>query len=192
MKSWWPALALAAACGNGGASATFVGTVHGQALSPADAISSQATVAFTSGTTPVAALIFSDAGTLCTRLSANQEPKSSRALLIFLADADAATGAIEPPAGTGTYAVFTVGSGNPPAHFAVASFGANDAACHAIAAQSASAVSGTVTLTRNGQASYAGTYDLTFDSGDRVTGEFDTAACRGLATYLASDSHTCG
>ncbi len=191
MKLWWPALALAVACGSN-ASATFVGTVHGQSMTPTDAISSQATVAFTSGTAPVAALFFSDAGALCTKLAANQEPRSSRALLVFLADVDSTTGMFEAPSGTGTFPVFTVGSGGPPAHFAVVSFGVNDAACHRVDAESADAVAGSVTLTRNSAGTYAGSYDLTFDSGDHVTGTFDTAACRAVATYLASDSHTCG
>ncbi len=186
-----PLLAIAA-CGGGGSSATFAGTIHGQTLRPLDAVSSPATVVFASGTASAAAIILSDAGTLCTRLAANLEPKSSRSLVLFLADVNAATGAIEVPSGTATYLLFTVGSGSPPAHFAVASFGVNDASCKEIAAQSATAVSGTVTLTGNANGAYAGTYDLVFDSGDRVQGAFHTAACQGLATFLSSNSHGCG
>jgi hypothetical protein len=192
MAKRWAMLALAAGCGTSASSASVVGTVHGQALTPTDAISATASVALASGTVPAAALIFSDAGALCTKVTANQEPASARALLLFLADADPVTGGITAAAGTGTWSIFIVGSGNPPAHFAVASFGVNDEACHQIAAQSAGAVAGTVTLTRNDSSSYAGSYDLTFDSGDRVTGSFDTAACRGLATFLGSKSHACG
>ena len=101
------------------------------------------------------------------------------------------TGAINVPAGTATHLVFTVGSGSPPAHFAVASFGVNDASGKEIAAPSATAVSGTVTLTGNANAAYAGTYDLFFDSGDHVQGAFNTAACSGLLT-LSSNTHGCG
>lgn len=185
-------LLAAAACGGGGASATFTGAIAGQTMRPTDAISSPATVAFASGTAPVAAIVISDAGALCTRLAANLEPKSSRALILFLADVNGATGAIQAPSGTGTYLLFTFGSGAPPGHFAVASFGVNDASCKQIAAQSATAVSGTVTLTGNSNGAYAGTYDLSFDSGDRVQGAFHTAACQGLATFLSSASHGCG
>jgi hypothetical protein len=185
-------LMTAAACGGGGASATFTGTVHGQSMRPSDAISSPATVSFASGTVPVAAIIIADAGTLCTKLAANLEPKSSRALILFLADVNGATGTIEAPSGTGTWTIYTVGSGVPPAHFAVATFGVNDASCNQIAAQSAAAVSGSVTLTANGGGAYAGTFDLLFDSGDRVQGAFHTATCQGLATFLASPTHGCG
>ena len=103
-----------------------------------------------------------------------------------------ATGAIEAASGTGTFSVFVVGSGPAPRHFAVASFGANDAVCKEIAADSADALSGSVTLTANGGGAYAGTYDLTFDSGDRVTGKFQTATCQGLTTYLGRLTHDCG
>lgn len=184
-------LFAAAACG-GSSSATFTGTVHGQSMTPTDSLSSPATVSFTSGAAPAAVIAISDATALCTRLSANQEPKSARVLLIFLTDVNAGTGSLEVPSGTGTFSVFVVGTGSPPAHFAVASFGVNDAACNQIEAQSASAVSGSVTLTANSGSSYAGTYDLSFDSGDRVTGSFRTAACQGLATFLARSTHPCG
>ena len=186
------AVLLAAGCGNQAASATFDGAVHGLSLQPRDAISAPATVAFTTGSAPVAAIVISDAAGLCTKVSGNFEPKSSLALLIFLADVNPSTGAIEAASGTGTFPVFVVGSGPAPRHFAVASFGANDAVCRQIAADSADALSGSVTLTGNGGGAYAGAYDLTFDSGDRVTGKFQTATCQGLTTYLGRLTHDCG
>lgn len=185
-------LTAAAACGNGSGSATFNGTVHGQSMTPKDYISSPATVSFASGTAPVAAIVISDAGAACTRLAANQEPKSSRSLVIFLSDVDRGSGVFGVPSGLATYTVFTVGSGAPPTHFAVASFGVNDASCNQIAAQSATAVAGAVALTGIADGAYAGTYDLSFDSGDRVTGAFNTAVCRALATFLANNTHGCG
>ncbi|MGZ6143806.1 MAG: hypothetical protein ACXWLM_10735 [Myxococcales bacterium] len=186
------ATAAAVACGNTSASATFEGTVRGVAMSPKDAVSSPATVGFTSGAAPVAAIVISDAARLCATVSANLEPKSSRALLLFLADVNPSTGAIEAAAGTGRFPIFIVGSGVAPAHFAVASFAANDASCREIAADSAGAVSGSVTLTGNGGGAYEGTYDLAFDGGDHVTGAFHTATCQALATYLGSLTHGCG
>src|SRR5258708_30159942 len=122
-----PCLTAAAACGNGSGSATFNGTVHGQSMTQKDYISSPATVSFASGTAPVAAIVISDAGAACTRLAANQEPKSSRSLVIFLSDVDRGSGVFGVPSGLATYTVFTVGSGAPPTHFAVASFGGHDA-----------------------------------------------------------------
>jgi hypothetical protein len=193
MKGALAVLLLAAACSGGGSSsATFNGSVHGQTLTPSQSISSPATVSLASGNAPVAAIMLSDSPSLCGKLGLNQAPQSARVLLIFLSDVNAATGAIQVPAGTATYTVFVVSSGNPSAHFAVASFGVNDSACHQIAAQSAAAISGTVTLTGNAGGTYMGTYDLSFDSGDRVTGSFDTAVCQSVASFLASNTHGCG
>jgi hypothetical protein len=67
----------------------------------------------------------------------------------------------------------------------------DDAACNDLTAQSANAVTGTVTLTANSSSSVSGSYDLTFDSGDHVTGSFHTAACQALATFLAANAHGC-
>jgi hypothetical protein len=136
--------------------------------------------------------VLSDAGSLCTKVSSNRDPKNARVLAIYLSDVNAATGTIGPPSGNATYTVFTVGSGDPPAHFAVAFFNVTDALCRKNSDKAATAVSGTVTLTGNSNGAYTGTYDLTFDSGDRVTGAFDTGICRGLATYLAANTHLCG
>jgi hypothetical protein len=191
MKQLLAVLLLTEACGNSGASATFTGLVRGQSLTPTTSISSPATVSFASGNAPVAAIVLSDAPALCRLLGSSQEPKSSRELRIFLADVNGTTGVLQVPAGTAAYSVFVVGSGNPPPHFAVASFAVTDAACHPIAARSAAAVAGTVTLTGNSGGAYAGAFDLTFDSGDRVTGAFDTAVCQSLATFLASDNYSC-
>src|SRR5881628_1549800 len=105
MRGWFIALALAA-CGNDGATATFVGTVHGESMSPADSISDPATVMFTSGSTAVAAIVLSDAGGLCTKVSANRDPKGARVLALYLSDVDAQTGTIGPPKGTAAYPVF--------------------------------------------------------------------------------------
>ena len=189
-----PLAALAvAACGNPPpATATFVGTVPGEAMPTADSISNPATVTFTSGVTPVGAIVVSDAGSLCTRVSANRDPRDARVLSVYLSDVNGQTGTIGPPAGTGTWPVFIVGSGSPPAHFASAAFAVNDSVCKRVAGKSASAVSGEVVLSRNVDGVYAGTYDLVFDSGDHVTGSFDSAPCRGLAAYLAANTHLCG
>ena len=186
------ALFGAFACGTRTASATFDGSVRSVSMQPKDAISSVATVRLASGAAPAAAIIISDAGALCTKVSANLEPASSRALILFLADVNPSTGALQAAAGIGVYPIFILGSGVPPAHFAVATFGANDASCKDIPADSADATSGSITLTGNAGGEYAGTYDLTFDSGDHVTGAFDTAVCQGLASYLGNLSHGCG
>lgn len=55
-------------------------------------------------------------------------------------------------------------------------------------ASSALGNSGTVTLSSVGGGSYSGTFDVTFSTGDHVTGSFDASNCAGFTTYLNSSS----
>lgn len=168
--------------------ATVHGTVKGYALNPSDAISAEAVVNLGFGTLPTAAIVLSDAGHLCGKADANVEPKSAGALVFFLDDVTGPS--ITAAAGTGAYPVYVTGSGQPGPRIAYASFGYNDATCkETLFAQ---AVSGAVTLTANRPGVYAGTFDLTFDSGDHVTGTFETAGCPSLGKYLLSTNQTCG
>jgi hypothetical protein len=47
-------------------------------------------------------------------------------------------------------------------------------------------VSGTVTLTGNSGGAYSGSFDLSFESGDHVTGTFNAARCAGIETFLTA------
>jgi hypothetical protein len=186
------ALALAA-CGAGHQPATFIGTVKGQAFAPADAQSAPATVSFSVGTAAVAAIVLSDAPGLCAKLTAGTEPRNGKALIFFLTDVNqvSLTGAV--PDAPATYTVYDFSGGSlPPAHLAWVSFGVNDSNCVQNSSLSASGKSGSVTLSRLSTGAYAGSFDVTLDSGDHVSGTFDTSACPGLATWLGSSSHACG
>jgi hypothetical protein len=187
-------LAIAAlGCGSGSTSAgnSFSGTVHGQGMKPADAISSNAQVALASISANVLSIVLTDSSGVCAKVSANSEPKSAKALIILLADFNAFV--ITPPSGTGTFSVYDPRSaGLPPTHVAVATFAVNDASCNDVPAQSAIATSGSVRLTSGSGGSYTGTYSIGFDSGDQVTGEFHTSDCPGLGTYLGNATHSCG
>ena len=191
-------LVAVAACGggSGSAGATFSGAVKGQTLSPKDSISSPATVLLPiGGTAGVAAIVLGDDGALCTKVTANTEPRNGKALILLLADVNPNLIA-SAPAGTGTFTVYDfsagLAGGLPPAHAAVVSFGVDDASCVQDDTKSATGKSGSVTLTRNSGGSYAGSYEVTFDSGDHVTGTFGTTACPGLADYLRANTHSCG
>src|SRR5205823_1154146 len=58
--------------------------------------------------------------------------------------------------------------------------------------QSAVATSGAVKLTSVSAGGYAGTYTIGLETGEQITGEFHAASCPGLATYLATPTHSCG
>jgi hypothetical protein len=185
---------ILAALGCGGGSSnpnTFNGLVHGQPMTPADAVSSPAHVSVNGIAADVAAVALTNVANVCSKVTANMEPRNGKALLILLADVSVF--AVTAPTAPGTFNVYDPSSGGiPPAHLAVVSFGVDDASCTLIPGQSAVATSGAVRLTSISNGSYAGTYSVQFDTGEQVSGEFHATSCPGLATYLGSTTHACG
>ena len=59
------AIPLLAACGGGGTGATVTGTIRGDSMKPADAVSSPATVQISTGTAGVAAIVLSSSSGIC-------------------------------------------------------------------------------------------------------------------------------
>jgi hypothetical protein len=169
------ALALLA-CGSGAGSATFNGTVRGQSMAPADAVSAPLGVGW---------LIISSVGGVCAKMDAKQEPKNWGILSVQLMDSQPTAPYAAAPASTGTFTIVPGNFGGQlPPHAAIAGFNVTDALCHNIAG--GSAVSGTVTLTSNNSGAYSGSFDLTFDSGDHVTGAFNASHCAGIETLLTA------
>jgi len=119
--------------------------------------------------------------------------ENGKALVIMLADVDRSSFAVTAPSGPGTFDVFNPAGtfGIPPAHLAVVRFGVNES-CAEVPEQSAVATSGAVKLTSVSATGYAGTYTIGLETGEQITGEFHTASCPGLATYLATPTHSCG
>jgi hypothetical protein len=182
----------ALACGSGSGN-SFNGLVRGQPMKPVDAVSSPARVSLGSIAADVAAVVVTDAGGLCGRVTANTEPKNGKQLILFVADLDRLTLTATAPAGPGTFDVVNPNApGILPVHAAVVMFGVNDASCTQVLSQSAVATSGTVKLTSVSAGSYGGTYSVTFETGETVSGEFHAGSCPGLATYLATPAHSCG
>jgi len=178
MRKWIPlpcALALFA-CGSGVGSASFNGTVRGQSMHPADAVSGPSVVGW---------LILSSVGGVCAKMAAKQEPKSWVTLSVQLMDSRPTAPFVIAPATTGTFTIVPGNfAGSLPPHAATAVFNVTDALCANISG--GNAVSGTVTLTSNDGGAYSGLFDLTFDSGDHVTGSFDATHCAGIDTFLAA------
>jgi hypothetical protein len=186
---------LAAACGagTGTSGATFNGVVRGQTMKPADAISAPARVSLGAVFADVGAIVLTDGTGVCSRVAANTEPKNGKALILLLADFNPAAFTANAPAGPATFDVINPAApGIPPAHLAVVTFGVNDSSCAEVAAQSAIATSGSVKLTSISNGAYTGTYTIGFETGEQISGEFHTASCPGLASYLANSTHSCG
>ena len=200
------ASALAAAsisCGSGssyssGGSATVSGNLRGQSLRPADAISKTLTISTGSGPFTVAAIVITNNGGLCQKLTANQEPKNLQYLFFFLGDVNGATGAITAPAATGVFTLHNAAANSaPPAHLALVLYGSTNTSCKD--ADSTNGASGTVTLTGIDNGSYTGSFDvnvLTQDANgnasfgpEHITGTFSAKSCGGLST-LSSQTRT--
>jgi len=186
-------LACGSGSGSGSSSATLNGVVRGQSMKPVDAVSSPARVSLGAISADVAAIVLSDVSGVCAKLTANTEPKNGKALVIMLADVDRSSFSVTAPSQPGTFDVFnpTGTFGIPPAHLAVVRFGVNES-CAEVPEQSAVTTSGAVKLTSVSASGYAGTYTIGLETGEQVSGEFHTASCPGLATYLATPTHSCG
>ncbi len=91
---------------------------------------------------------------------------------------------VDAPFNPGAFPIIAGTTPTPPmGPFALVTANVSDDTCANIAADAASATSGTVTITAvtNSQA-FAGHFDIVMDSGDHVTGEFSPEACHALDT----------
>jgi hypothetical protein len=177
------AVSILVACGGGGSgrgSGNIDGTIRGASVRVADAISTN----YFFSTVPVTSygvIALSSSGGLCGTWGAGKQPKSSQFLLLAVSDTNPA-GQGTAPSGPGSYTVVT----NPQtiAKPALVAYFAVDANCQLTS--TAGGTSGTVTLSSVANSGYSGTFDVTFDSGDHVTGSFKASNCAGLTTFLDS------
>jgi hypothetical protein len=170
---------ICAACG-GSAS----GTIHGNSFVPVDSVN----VVLSLGTNDsLVELVVADTGGLCDLAKASRVPKNLGGLLIVAQDRISGTTGTAPIA-AGTYTITS--SGTSPGKVANAAYNRTDATCHTINADNATATSGSVTFTGVSGGTYVGSYDLTMNSGDHVTGSFSSASCPEVGD--GSTDNTCG
>jgi len=172
------ALALASCGGNSSSgtsqgTATFSGTIRGNTMTPRDA--SAAVVSFSANGVPgkAAVIAITSASGICSELTSGKEPKNTQYLVLTPFKLQPDFSAIPPPA-PGTYTVGALSIEN-----AVAVFSGTDASCGLNLASAARATSGQITLTAVGNR-YTGSYQLTFDFGDVVSGTFDAPVCANV------------
>lgn len=158
-----------------GCSGSVNGSVGGVSLSVADAIFG--TIKGNDGKIFAATVFMADKPKLCDSLKANRQPKQMTALQItFLRTSD--TEFLAPDVGEYTVRDNVL---TPNSLSAGASFARTDANCtNTLSANATDAKSGLVKVTNfkaetNGNA--AGTFDITFGSGDKVTGNFNASYC---------------
>lgn len=158
-----------------GCSGSMSGQVAGHNLSVADAIF--AVLKDNSGKSTGLLVVMADKPKICDSLKANREPKQSTALFLSMSRVTD-TDTLAPDVGE-----YTVIEGFPTkaGNYAYSTFSRSDANCDNTVAPSArDAKSGLVKLTNlkaeaNGAAN--ATFDITFGSGDKVTGNFNATYC---------------
>lgn len=178
------------ACGGGNSSAPIVpgsatmsGTVRGLPVTAADATSAQLQLT-AQGTGQVfheAAIVISSAPAICSQMGAGKEPKSTQFLLIALAEKDGST--VVAPKGPGTFPIVT-STTTGATRAAAATFVSTDATCRdPIVSTGTAATAGSVTLTTVGT-TYTGTFTVTLNTNDQISGTFTAPDCAGLANVL--------
>ena len=181
------AFVLCAGCGAGTVAPNAVnGSVSGYSLHARDGVSE---VVQNAPSVSFAMVLVTSVSNACPLFSAGHMLRNDQTLLLRLATRTRnETGPkTSPPAMVGEYPVVrevaTPSSGN----FAVLDFVLVDETC--VASQTLESDAGKVTLTRIDAKGYTGTFDVTFTSGDHVTGRFDTTDCPALTP--GSTPHTC-
>jgi hypothetical protein len=164
--------------GNSGGSVS--GTVHGTSLNIQDAISASVTQTPQGITTHTALVVMANASNLCGDIAGNISHPNEQGVAISMIDVNGAT--FTTPTAPGTYAIYQ--SGSPPAKAASLSVTVDDATCKGIAASSAKATSGTITLSAVSGNAFSGSFDVALDSGDHITGSFSPEECPGIQTQL--------
>jgi hypothetical protein len=172
------ALFVCGACGGGGSSnATVNGTISGQSMGAQDSVSN----VLTSSSDSEGLILITNAANTCGKLTAGQQPRNAKAILIEIGTQTAT--AVSAPAASGTYTVHSSGTiGNFTGNVALALYAATDANCNPVSSIEAS--SGTVTLTRVDSTGYSGTFDITFSDASHVTGSFTAGKCTALSTNI--------
>jgi len=161
---------------------TVTGTIHGLDFGIVDAASAVAHNG--TGTSSFATIILSSHSGICADANADVIRANRRELVLFVGVGSG--NSLAAPTSTGTFAVASPGNGP----YSTVTAEVVDGACAPVTSDTASAVSGSTTLTAIDGDRFAGTFDVTFDSGDHVTGSFDPQGCAAIGQG-ASQQPTC-
>jgi hypothetical protein len=159
---------------------SVTGTIHGQPLVIADAVSAVVMVpdTGTGGTDQIAQIVMGNAAGpsgLCADFAANSQPSDFHGMYIALIVLSGSTPG--PPTSPGTFTISTAPD--------IASLGSfvTDASCKDVSASDAAATGGAVTLTAISGNTFSGHFDVMLNSGDRITGDFSPHACPDLQNW---------
>jgi hypothetical protein len=161
------------------------GTIHGVAYPVSDSVSAKVSISALGFTEEAAAISLVSFSGACADLGANSLPPNLKEFGFTLGDFNGT--AVNAPAAAGTYTIVPVNSTTaPPPKFATASATVTDSTCAAIAGDTSGGTSGTVTLTSVSGDVFDGSFDITMDSGDHVTGSFSPEGCPAIQNLIGS------
>jgi hypothetical protein len=187
---WFVVTLFLASCGSGmdmGGStstgtATVNGTIHGRQVAASDAQSAIVPASVQGFSFQAGAVVISSAPGICATVGAGKQPRNWQTLVLGVAQQQ--NGTIGPPTSPGAFTIITGLSFDP--QIAVAYFRATDANCADLGATAdAVAISGTVALT-SVSTTYTGSFDLTLDTGEHITGSFRAPGCPAIASVVQS------
>lgn len=147
----------------GSGSASVTGTVSGHAIPTNNAVGIDGTTTINGPVQPTAGARIADVGNVCTALQTNSVAASSKVLDVSVV---ANSGAVMP----GDYKLNGAGGIGGAVTFTV-----QDQNCNPTLQSSATV--GSVTLTTVSTSTVAGSFDVTFPTGDHVTGTFSAPVC---------------
>jgi hypothetical protein len=175
----WMGFALIFGCGDDNLPGSVSGTVHGQNVAIDDAVSAVVMIPGTSGSlVPTALILMGDATELCADLTANSQPQGFLSVYIGLGVVTGST--TSAPTAPVT---FTIGGSPDDGGLGVL---ATDATCRDVPGDDARATDGTIALTGVDGDRFTGRFDVTLDSGDHITGEFNPEPCPNLENWANS------
>jgi hypothetical protein len=155
-------------CG-GSSPGKIEGKLDGAAITVRDALSDT----LTDGSS--AHITLTETADVCGAFAAGKQPANMKALALELRHLDA-QGHWAAPLTTGSYPLIVSDDMEKPnSNVALAYYGTTDGKCQL--SKVLQAKSGSVTIDHIEKGTYAGTFDVTFDNGERVTGRFDAPQC---------------
>jgi hypothetical protein len=169
------ALALAAlsGCPAGSGSSKVDGNVGGAPLAVHDALAVTVHASATSaGTTSI---ILTDASNVCEEFAAGKAPAGVAALALEVLHLDAQGRPSEATAAGKFDIVKPDAAPTANSNVAVATFATSNDQCATV--KSLKAVGGSITIDHVDATGYTGSFDITFDSGEHISGRFDAIEC---------------
>jgi hypothetical protein len=153
--------------GGGGGGATVSGTLGGQAVATTDQVGLVGTETTNGTTVAFAAAVITNLPGACAIAQSNGNPRNSQTLVLEVGE----EGTAVPP---GTYSI------GGTTTVALATFVAQDDTCTQTAQDTGT--SGTITITTASSTEVAGSFDVTFNTGDHLTGTFSAPVCDASLT----------